>query len=338
MKEVNELLKQIADGACKPVCFLDGEEPYYIDLLVEAFENNILQEQEKDFNFKVFFGKDAHWNDIVNECRSFPVFASRRLVIVKEASQLKDLDILEGYIKNPAETSILVIAHKYKKADGRSGLAKYMKSKEAKPKVDYLTFDKLKEHQLGEWILQYCLKHQIKINMVNADLLATYLGNDLQKIVNEISKVRINIATGDEITEELIERYIGISKDYNVFQFPKAIIERNADLVFKIVHYYIANPKEGPMVVLTAMLYNEFNKLYRYHYAKSLSPADAAKAIGIAPFFIKDYQRAAQVYTLPKTITAIDIIHRYNLHAVGINIADNNINMLKELAFKLLSL
>ena len=338
MKEVNELLKQIADGNPKPICFLDGEEPYYVDLLVEAFENNILQEHEKDFNFKVFFGKDSHWNEIVNECRSFPVFASRRLVILKEAAQLKDLEMLEAYIRNPAETTLLVIAHKYKKADGRSALANYMKSKEAAAKVTYLTFDKLKEHQVAEWILQYCLRNQIRINGVNADLLADYLGNDLQKIVNEISKVRINMAAGEEITEELIERHIGISKDYNVFQFPKAIIERNTDMVFRIVHYYIANPKEGPMVVLTAMLYSEFCKLYRYHYAKSLPQAEAAKAVGIAPFFLKDYQRAGQVYTLPQTISAIDIIHQYNLHAVGVNIADNNMQMLKELAFKLLSL
>ncbi len=160
----------------------------------------------------------------------------------------------------------------------------------------------------------------------------------LAKIVNEIEKVRINIADDEEITEELIEKYIGISKDYNVFQFPKAIIERDAHTTYKIVQYYVANPKEGPMVVLTAMLYNEFCKLYKYHYAKNLGQAEAAKAVGISPFFIKDYQKASQKYNLSQTSKAISIIHEYNLHAIGIDIADNNITMLKELSYKLLSL
>jgi DNA polymerase-3 subunit delta len=338
MKEVNEILKQIKDGITKQVYVFDGEEAYFVDLLVDAFEHRILQEHEKDFNFRVFFGKDAVWNDIVNECRSFPVFASKRLVMLKEASQLKDLELLEAYLKNPADTTIFIIAHKYKKIDGRSALAKYIKSKEAKSKIDYITFDKLKDHQIADWILQYCARNQIKINAVNADLLAAYLGTDLQKIVNELEKVCINIKEGEEITEELIEKYIGISKDYNVFQFPKAIIERKADMVFKIVHYYMANPKEGPMVVITAMLYGEFCKLYKYHYAKNLPQAEMAKAIGIAPFFVKDYQKAAQHFNLTQTIKAIEIIHQYNLHAIGIDIASNDISMLKELSFKLLYL
>lgn len=338
MKEANEILKQIKEGKTKAVYFFDGEEAYYTDLLVEAFESNILQDHEKDFNLKVFFGKDAHWNDIVNECRSFPVFAARRIVILKEAAQLKDLEMLEAYIKNPAESSLLIIAHKYKKADGRSSLVKYLKSKDAREQVEYVSFDKLRDNQIADWILQYCLKHSIKINAVNADLLAAYLGTDLQKIVNELEKVSINIQPGEEITEELIEKYIGISKDYNVFQFPKAIIEKNANMAFKIVQYYMANPKEAPLVVVTAMLYNEFSKLYKYHYAKNLPQAEMAKAVGIAPFFIKDYQRASQTYNLAQTIQAIDIIHQYNLYGVGVNIAGNNMSLLKELSFKLLTL
>lgn len=338
MKEVNEILKQIKDNLIKQVYVLDGEEAYYIDKITEAFEKNVLQEHEKDFNFKVFFGKDTAWSDILNECKSFPVFANKRLVIIKEASQLKGIEMLENYIKNPAETTILVIAHKYKKLDGRSSLGKYIKSKEAKNKVEYHTFEKLKDYQIADWILAYCQKQKVKISAQNADLLTAYLGTDLQKIENEIEKVRINMQEGEEISEALIEKYIGISKDYNVFQFPKAIIERNNEMAFKIVHYYISNPKEAPMVVITAMLYTEFCKIYKYHYAQNLPQAEVAKAVGIAPFFVKDYQRAAQKYTLSQTVKAIDIIHQYNLHAIGIDIADNDISMLKELSFKLLTL
>lgn len=338
MKEANEILKQIELDILKQVYILDGEESYFIDMITNQFEEKILQEHEKDFNFKIFYGKDTSWSEIVNECRSFPVFANRRLILVKEASQLKDFDKLESYIRQPASSTILLLSHKYKKIDGRGSLAKYIKSKDAANNVQYATFDKIKDYQISDWILEYAKKNQIKINTKNTDLLAAYLGNDLQKIANEIDKIKLNIKENEELSEDLIEKYIGISKDYNVFQYPKAIIEKNTLQTFKIVTYYMANPKEAPMVVITAMLYNEFCKIYKYHYAKNLPQAEQAKAIGISPFFIKDYQRAAQLYNLAQTNQAIQIIQQYNLHAIGMNIANNNINMIKELSYKLLSL
>ncbi len=338
MKEFNEIKKHIELGVVKPVYILDGDEPYYIDLIVNLFDEKILLDHEKDFNYKVFYGADTSWAELINECNSFTVFSSKRLVILKEAAQLKDFEKLETYLKNVNDTTILVIAYKNKKLDGRSALAKYIKSKEGANKIHYVTFEKIKEYQIADWILSFVKENKLKINPMNAELLASQLGSDLQKIANEIDKIKINLKEGNELNEELIEKYIGISKDYNVFQFAKAVLERNAVLTFKIVNYFIANPKEAPMVVITAMLYNEFNKLYKYHYAKNLQQAEIAKAIGVSPYFIKDYHKASQSYNIEQTKQAIHIIYQYNLNAIGINIANNNMNMLKDFSYKLITL
>ncbi len=333
MKEINEIIKQIKKGELKPIYAFDGEEPYYIDMLCDIFENEVLQPAEKDFNFTTFYGKDADWSAIVNECRSYPAFAQRRLVILKEAAQLRGFTELESYIQNPLESTVFVIAHKYKKIDGRSNIVKSIKKNGV-----YLTFDKIKDYNLNDWILSYCTSKNIKISAANADLLGTYLGTDLQKIVNELEKVLINVGETREITAELIERYIGISKEYNVFQYPTAIMERNIEKSFRIANYFIANPKEGPMVLVTSMLYNQFSKLYQYHYAKSMPSKEISTVMKINPYFLKDYQKSSQLYNLSQTIDAIEIIHQYNLHAVGMNTSTNDLSLLKELTAKLLSL
>jgi len=332
MKEVNELIAQIKQGALKPVYVFDGEEPFYIDLLCDAFEQYALQSHEKDFNFKTFYGKDANWSSIVNECRSYPAFSQRRLVILKEAAQLKDFGELENYIRKPLESTVLVIAHKYKKIDGRWTILKAIKANGV-----YLTFDKIKEYQLNDWILNFCTTQHIKISPSNAELVGTYLGTDLQKIANELEKVLINVGEQKEITTELIERYIGISKDYNVFQYYGAILQRQTEKSYRIVNYFIANPKEGPLVLVTTMLYSQFSKLYQYHYAKQMSPKDIAAALKINPYFVKDYQGYAQRYNLAQTIEVLELIHEYNLKAIGINTASNDIDMLKEITAKILA-
>ncbi len=333
MKAVNDILKEINNRQFKPVYVFDGEEAYYIDQLTHAFENHALEPHEKDFNQSVFYGKDADWTDVVNECRSYPAFAQRRLVILKEAAQMKKITELEAYISNPSKDTILVIAHKHKKLDGRTSLYRAIKKQ-----ADYHTFEKIKEYHLTDWILNFCITRNLKINQRNAELLGIYLGNDLQKIVNELEKVMLNIHEGEEITEELIEKYIGISKDYNVFQYPTAILERNGEKAFKVVNYFMANPKDAPMVVVTATLYGQFCKLYQYHYAKSLGQKEIAAALKIAPFFVKDYDQASRKFSLIQTTKAIQLIHEYNLKSIGIDVAHNDISLLKELTAKLLVL
>jgi DNA polymerase III subunit delta len=333
MKELKEIQADIKNNTVKPIYAFDGEEAYYIDLLCDEFEKNLLQPHEKDFNQTIFYGKDTAWNTIVNECRSYPAFANRRLVIVKEAQQLKEFTELDNYFQQPAATTVLVIAYKYKKIDGRINALRSIKRNGA-----YYTFDKLKDFKLGEWIRAYCASIHRKISVPNADLIAAHLGNDLQKIANEIEKTAINVPEGQEIAEDHIERYIGISKDYNIFQYPAALMERNAEKAFKVANYFMANSREFQLVVITATVYSNFAKLYQYHYASHLPQGEIASLLKTSPYYVKDYQQAAGRYNLFQTQQAIQIIHQYNLYAVGMEVAKNDLSLLKEMTAKIISL
>lgn len=333
MDDVTKILNDIKQGTLQPIYAFDGEEAYYIDILVDAFEQQVLQPHEKDFNLTILYGKDSTWTDVVNACRSYPAFAERRVVILKEASQLKNFTELERYTQQPSASTILVIAHKYKKIDGRLSVLRSIKKNGV-----YLNFEKLREDKLPNWILSYCQSHQLKINPDNAALLATYLGNDLQKIVNELGKIMINITAGQEITADLIERYIGISKEYNIFEYPKVMLQRDIEKSFRIANYYIANPKNNPLVVIASMLYREFSKLYAFHYAKNMSDKDIAAALKISPYFVKDYKQYANSFSLQQTVQAIFIIQDFNLKSIGIQSANNSHTLLKELTSKILSL
>ena len=332
-KEVKEILDDLKKGTLKPIYLLDGEEPYYVDLVVDEFESKLLQPHERDFNLTILYGKDSKWVDVVNACRSYPAFAERRLVILKEAAQLKDLSLLESYAKQPSETTVLVIAHKYSKVDGRLNLTKQVKKTGV-----YQTFEKVKDFEIVNWILNYCKEHQLKINDANANLLAAYLGNDLQKIVNELQKLVINLNPGDEILGDHIEKYIGISKEYNTYEFPKALLNRNAELAFKIATHLSKNPKTNPLISIVLNCYAEFSKLYQLHYIKQSTDAEIASQIGTKPFFVKDYRRAATLYSIKQTVQAILLLQECNLNAVGVGTNANDHTLLKEYTAKILSL
>lgn len=333
METVDTILSDIENKKLKPIYALDGEEPYYIDLLVDAFEKNALEPHEKDFNQTILYGKDSTWTDVVNACRSYPAFAERRLVILKEASQLRNFAELERYVAQPSETTTLVIAYKYKNLDGRSTLTKALKKK-----FVHITFNKMKDYDVPKWIQAYCQQHKIKINTQNVNLLAAYLGNDLQKIVNELEKVMINIAEGEEITSDLIEKYIGISKDYNIFEYPKALMNKDVEKAYRVVNYYIANPKSNPLVMISTMVYKEFSKLYQYHYARNMQEKDIATVLKLNTYFLKDYKHYSSLYNLSQTMKAIEIVQEFNLNIIGIHVANNDHTLLKELTSKILSL
>lgn len=332
MKELESIKDDLKKNQLKPFYVLDGEEPYYIDLLTDYLEEHVLQPSERDFNKTVFYGKDTEVRVVLNECRSYPVFASRRLVIVKEAQSLKDFTLLESYFQNPAETTVLVIAYKYKKVDGRSNASKLIKKFGA-----YFSFEKIRDYKLGDWIVQYCASKKRKISEANAELIAAHLGTDLQKVANEIDKAAINIQEGQEISEEIIERYIGISKDYNIFQYPAALLEKDVEKAYKIIQYYMANSKDFHMVPITANVYSQFSRLYQFHYVSHLPQNEVATVLKISPFFVKDYQKAARFYNLAQTQKVIHLVYEYNLNAVGMNIAKNDLSLLKEMTAKILS-
>lgn len=332
-KEVKEIFSDIKNNNLKPIYLLDGEEPYYIDLIVDEFEAKVLQPHERDFNLSILYGKDSKWVDVVNACRSYPAFAEKRLVILKEAAQLKDLSSLDAYAKQPSDSTVLVIAHKHSKVDGRINLTKTVK------KIGgHYTFDKIRDFKIVEWILNYCKENNLKLSNPNANLLAAYLGTDLQKIVNELEKLVINLQPGEEILGEHIEKYIGISKSYNVYEFPKALLNRNAEMAFKTASYFEQNPKNNSLVNIAVNCYNEFAKVYKLHYLRNMSDADIAPKLSINPFIVREYRQFATLYTLKQTVQAILLLQELNLNAIGIGTNANDHTILKEYTAKILSL
>lgn len=328
--ELKKLFTSLQNRDYKPFYLVDGEEAFYLDLITEYFEHKILNEAERDFNLMVMYGKDADWADVVNACRRFPMFAEKQVVILKDASQLKGFNELAGYLEHPAPTTIFLIEHRGKKTDGRSKIVKL-----AKDKGFHFTSDKLKDEQVPNWIQGYGKEINFHVGEREAQILATYLGNDLQKIVNEIEKVRINVPGEQELTSALIQKYIGISKDYNVFEFPETITNGDKDKLYRMLAYFIANPKSAPMVLIVGSCYNHFNKIYQSHFLQNKSDKDMSAALGVWPSKAKEYIGLSRRIPLQKVEYCMMLLSTYNTYSVGIGNNTGDRELLKEMIGKI---
>ena len=224
----------------KNIYWLEGEEDYYIDIIMDYAEHKILNEAEAGFNLTVFYGKDADWAAVVNACTRYPMFAERQVVLLKEAQQMKDIDKLESYAENPLSSTIFVVGYKTKTLDKRGKLHRLLKKS-----AEIFTSDKIKDYKLQEWIGEYVRSQGYKITTKAISLLDEHIGNDLNRIVNEIEKLALNLKGKKEITEDDIEKYIGISKEYNVFELQAAIAKKDLAKAIKIIQYFKAIQKRG---------------------------------------------------------------------------------------------
>jgi len=240
----------------KPLYWLEGEEEFYIDTVVNYAEYNLLTAADAEFNLTVFYGKDANWADVVNACRRYPMFAEKQVVILKEAQQMKDIDKVESYIANPLASTILVISYKGKSVDGRSKLAKTLKQH-----GEVLTSKKLYDNQLPGWINDFIQSKGYTVNSRAVMLLADHIGNDLSRIANEFEKVSMNLGNRKSITEDDIEKFVGISKEYNVFELQQALSNKDLAKAVTIIQYFEGNPKAGPVQMVLPALYNHFSKV-----------------------------------------------------------------------------
>ena len=329
--EFKKILQSLQQRQYAPVYLIDGEEPYYLDIITSWFEDKILTAAEKDFNLMVLYGKDSDWMDVVNACRRFPLFAEKQVVILKDAAQLRGLNELAAYIQKPSPTTIFLIEHRFKKADGKTKLVKY-----AKEKGIHFTSDKIKDEQIPQWIQGLGAEIGFKIGERESQILATYLGNDLQKIVNEIEKVRINVPDEKELTSQLIQKYIGISREYNVFEFPEALTSGDKDKLYRMLTYFLANPKSAPMVLIIGSFYSHFNRLYLANFVKGKSDKDAAAAIGVSPYRVRDIMTTAQQWPLQRVEKNLLLLGKYSTMAVGIEYNSGEKELLKELVGQLM--
>ncbi len=316
----------------KPIYWLEGEEGFFINQVMDYAEQHLLPESEKAFNQSVFYGKDADWAAVVNACRRYPMFAERQVVLLKEAQQMRDISKLEPYIQQPLDSTILVISYKDKKVDGRSKLAKLLKEK-----GELLSTRKIYENQLPEWVSALAQSKGFSMAPRALSLLIDHIGNDLMRINSEIDKMAINLGSRKTITEDDIETFVGISKEYNAFELQDALVKKDLAKAFRIVQYFQSNPKAGPIQLVLPSLYNFFSKVYMLFGLPSHDEKMAASVLGVNPFFVKDYLLAARNYGLPGIENALLLLHTYNLKSVGINsVSVDDASLMKELIVKII--
>jgi DNA polymerase-3 subunit delta len=327
-----KILASWAKKDFKPVYWLEGEEDYYIDQLMDYAEHKILPESEAAFNLTIFYGRDAQWPDVINACRRYPMFAERQVVLLKEAQQMRDIDKLEGYIKQPLSSTIFLVSYKEKKLDGRTSLAKFLKKN-----AEVLTTKKLYDNQLPDWTQDLIASKGYSIQSKALVLLVDHVGNDLNRISNEIDKLIVNLAGRKTITEEDIEQFIGVSKDYNPFELQSALARKDFVQCIRIIQYFEGNPKAAPIQMVLPTLYNLFSKAYLVCGLSSKDDKSVAAALGLnSTFLIKDYLTAVRNYGFEGLESALLLLHHYNLKSVGVgNSGSGDAALLKELVVKL---
>lgn len=322
-----------------PVYFLQGEETFYIDQIAEYVENNVLTETEKGFNQTIVYGRDVNISDILSHARRFPMMAERQVVIVKEAQNISDLNresgskLLLDYLNNPSPTTVLVFCHKNKTLDKRKALGKSIEKLAIS-----VTSKKIYEDKLPQWIEAYVKSKSCTISHKAVRMLADAVGTNLERLSNEIDKVIINLNEGNEIDESLIQKYVGISKDYNVFELQKAMAAKDILKANRIVAYFESNAKKNPVIPIIAVLFSFYSKLLIATGQKDKSPQGIASALKMNSFFAQDYIRACNLYSIVQVVRAIHYLRVADLQSKGVDssgsVSDGQI--LRELVFKLL--
>lgn len=328
-----KILLDLKNKKFKPVYWLEGEEPYFIDEIMTYAEHKILSESEASFNLTVFYGRDANWADVLNACKRYPMFAERQVVLLKEAQYMKDIERLESYIENPLSSTLFFVSYKEKKIDGRGKLAKILKTKS-----ELLTTKKMYDNQLPDWAGSMIQSLGLSINQKALLLLVDHIGNDLSRMQNEIEKLAVNLNGRKGITEDDIEKYIGISKEFNVFELQTALANKNLPKAIRINQYFAANPKAAPIQMVLPALYNFFSKVYMIFGAGTNDERTLATTIGVSPFFMKDYMTAVRNYGQQGVETILLLLHEYNLRGIGINDkGTEDGELMKELIVKITS-
>lgn len=334
MEEAKQIVRDIKEGKISPLYFLMGEEPFYIDYISDYIENNLIAVQDRDFNMFITYGKDTNINDIVQYAREFPMMAQRRVIIVKEAQNLQDIDKLQSYIEKPSKTTTLVFCYKYGKLDARKKIYKELSK--------YVVFesDKLRDYQVVGWIPKIAKEFGFKISPISAQLIVDYMGNDLNAIYNQINKISITLGKGEEITPEVIEKNIGISKEFNTFELIKAIGEKNHKKCFTIAKYMLLNQKnkESLLPQVITPVYNFFERLFIVHSNEFSSDAELSKMMGVNVFFVKDYRLACKNYTMKQVSKKIETIREIDLKGKGVGVGKvSGQELIKELLIRILN-
>lgn len=297
----------------QPVYWLQGEEEFYIDELVNYAEHQLLPPSEAAFNLTVFYGRDAEWASVLNACKRYPMFAEKQVVLIKEAQHMKDIEKLESYIAAPLKSTIFIVAYKGKSLDKRTKLHKLILAE-----AELFNSEKVKDYKVQEWIAGLVESKGYKIQPKGIAMLEEHIGNDLSRIANEIDKLSLNLAGKKNIEADDIEKYIGISKEYNVFELQDALARKDLPKALKILNYFQSNPKAVPIQQALPALYAFISKTY----AAFGMPDKSDNAL--KPLFYFNVNALQQGKLMMKNYgyagveRMLLLLHHYNLKSVGI--------------------
>jgi DNA polymerase-3 subunit delta len=332
MNEINQIVSEIREDKARPIYFLMGEEPYYIDKISEYIENNVLSEEERGFNQMTLYGRDVTIEDIVSNAKRFPMMAEKQVVLVKEAQDLsRTIEKLVSYAENPQPSTVLVVNYKYKTLDKRKKLFKAVQ----KTGVVFES-KKLYENQVADWIRKVLNGKNYQMEPKAAQMLVEFLGTNLGKINNELEKLMLILPAETIINPTHIEENIGISKDFNNFELRKAIGNRAIVKANRIVNYFANNPKNNPLVMTISLLSSYFTQLFLYHGLQDKSKANVAKKLGVSPYFVNDYVTAAKNYPMRKVSQIIALLRDADVKSKGVGAQISHKDLLKELLFKIM--
>lgn len=334
MEDAIQIVSAIKNGQIKPIYFLMGEEPYYIDKIANYIEDHLMPEEEKGFNQMVMYGRDTTVDEIISNSKRYPMMAERQVIIVKEAQDLsRTIEKLEAYAENPQPTTTLVLCYKYKKIDKRKKLYKTV----AKSGVIFES-KRLYDNQVVDWIQKTLKSSGYAISPKASQMLVEFLGTDLSKIDNELQKLQLIAPKGTNISPELIEENIGISKDFNNFELRKAIGMRDTLKAHRIINYFAQNTKDNPMVVTVSLLFGYFSQILQYHGLDDKSKGNVAKVLKVSPYFVSDYVLAARNYPMRKVSQIVTYLRETDVKSKGVGASNLPAgDLLKELVVKIMN-
>ncbi len=326
----SSIIDSILSKNFSPVYLLHGEENFFIREISILFEKSVIKDENKSFDKTILYGKEVNIEDLICEAKSFPMLDDYKLIIIKQAQDLKKIENLESYINNVQRKTILVLCHNGSKVRKNSRWYKALVNNNC----TIFESNKLYINQLDSWLSSYLKKEKLSSSKKVISLIIEHIGNDLEKIKNEIDKLK-NLIEGNTIKEIDIEKYIGINRKYNNFELQDRIANKNYKESLQIVTYFSKNSKENPFVLTVGILYSFFSKLLIYHSLDDKSKSSISKYLKINPYFAQNYQLAAQNYSFKNCISIIEIIKEMDLKSKGVypGFKDSSIN---EMIFRII--
>lgn len=333
LQEINSVISKIKNKVFSPIYFLMGEETYYIDYITELIDNEVLSDDEKNFNKTILYGKDSSVEDLISCCKRYPMMSKYQVVILKEGQDLsRKIENLSNYVLNPLMSTILIVNYKYKTLDKRKKLYKNVQKFGV-----VIDCKKIYEDRIPQWIFNQLKNDNFLIDPKACSMLVDYLGNDLKKINNQLNKLKIICSNSKSITPDLIEENIGISKDFNVFELRKAIGEKNLNKALVICDYLSSNNNKHPLQMTLSSLFNYFIQIFQYHSMENKSPSNVSSILGVNPYFVKDYINASLNYSMKDISKIISLIKDFDLKSKGLGVSNtSNNDLLRQLLIQII--